>query len=205
MILSIKKLFTLMPILFITMSALAIDIKDFGDFSSRSIIMNGQKETMTQEQKDILIYKKLSPTVQCLIQQIKKNNIENVELLLNTGLNPNNNYSTEYPIHIAAKENHFEIVKILYEKGAKLDKGFYSELYEAVRNKNNEMAQYLLDRNANIHYIDSLTQNTILYLALKNNMLDIAQQLIQKGAKADRKTILIIKKKNLLYLIKNKT
>ena len=205
MILSIKKLFTLMPILFIAMSALAIDIKDFGDFSSRSIIMNGQKETMTQEQKDILIYKKLSPTVQCLIQQIKKNNIENVELLLNTGLNPNNNYSTEYPIHIAAKENHFEIVKILYEKGAKLDKGFYSELYEAVRNKNNEMAQYLLDRNANIHYIDSLTQNTILYLALKNNMLDIAQQLIQKGAKADRKTILIIKKKNLLYLIKNKT
>ncbi|MBE7707404.1 MAG: ankyrin repeat domain-containing protein [Cyanobacteria bacterium SIG27] len=205
MILSIKKLFTLMPILFIAMSALAIDIKDFGDFSSRSIIMNGQKETMTQEQKDVLIYKKLSPTVQCLIQQIKKNNIENVELLLNTGLNPNNNYSTEYPIHIAAKENHFEIVKILYEKGAKLDKGFYSELYEAVRNKNNEMAQYLLDRNANIHYIDSLTQNTILYLALKNNMLDIAQQLIQKGAKADRKTILIIKKKNLLYLIKNKT
>jgi len=194
-----------MPILFIAMSALAIDIKDFGDFSSRSIIMNGQKETMTQEQKDVLIYKKLSPTVQCLIQQIKKNNIENVELLLNTGLNPNNNYSTEYPIHIAAKENHFEIVKILYEKGAKLDKGFYSELYEAVRNKNNEMAQYLLDRNANIHYIDSLTQNTILYLALKNNMLDIAQQLIQKGAKADRKTILIIKKKNLLYLIKNKT
>lgn len=205
MILSIKKLFTLMPILLIAMSALAIDIKDFGDFSSRSIIMNGQKETMTQEQKDVLIYKKLSPTVQCLIQQIKKNNIENVELLLNTGLNPNNNYSTEYPIHIAAKENHFEIVKILYEKGAKLDKGFYSELYEAVRNKNNEMAQYLLDRNANIHYIDSLTQNTILYLALKNNMLDIAQQLIQKGAKADRKTILIIKKKNLLYLIKNKT
>jgi len=205
MILSIKKLFTLMPILFIAMSALAIDIKDFGDFSSRSIIMNGQKETMTQEQKDVLIYKKLSPTVQCLIQQIKKNNIENVELLLNTGLNPNNNYSTEYPIHIAAKENHFEIVKILYEKGAKLDKGFYSELYEAVRNKNNEMAQYLLDRKAIMHYIDSLTQNTILYLALKNNMLDIAQQLIQKGAKADRKTILIIKKKNLLYLIKNKT
>ena len=116
MILSIKKLFTLMPILLIAMSALAIDIKDFGDFSSRSIIMNGQKETMTQEQKDVLIYKKLSPTVQCLIQQIKKNNIENVELLLNTGLNPNNNYSTEYPIHIAAKENHFEIVKYYMKK-----------------------------------------------------------------------------------------
>ncbi len=201
MILSIKKLFILMPILFIAMSALAIDIKDFGDFSSRSIIMSGQKGALTQEQKDILIYKKLSPTIQCLNQQIKKNNIENVELLLNTGLNPNNSYSTDYPIYIAAKENHFEIVKILYEKGAKLDKGFYSELYEAIRNKNSEMAQYLLDRNANIHYIDSVTQKTILYLALKNNMLDIAQQLIQKGARFDRKTIILIKKKKLTNLI----
>lgn len=190
-----------MPALLVSMSALAMDINNFGDFSSRSIIMSGQKSALTQEQKDILIYKKLTPTIQCLNQQIKKGKIENVELLLSTGLNPNNNYSTDYPIYIAAKENQFEIVKTLYEKGAKLDRGFYSELYEAIKNKNNEMAQYLLDRNANIQYIDPVSQNTILYLALKNNMLDIAQQLIQKGAKVDRKSVLIIKKKKLLYLI----
>ena len=191
----------LMPMLFFATSALAVDISEYGDFSSRSLIINNQKNNLTQEQKDILLLRKLAPTTQCLIQQIKKNNIENVEFLLDIGLDPNRNYSTEYPIYIAAKENHFEMVKLLHEKGAKLDRGFYSELYEALKNKNNEMAQYLLDNKANIKYIDSVSQNTLLYLALKNNMLEIAQQLIAKGANVDRKSVLIIKKKKLLYLI----
>ena len=186
------------------MSALAIDISDFGDFSSRSIIMGGQKNTLTQEQKDILISKKLSPTTKCLIEQIKKSKNENVELLLEYGTNPNNSYMAEYPIYIAAKENNFEALKLLYKKGAKLDRGFYSELYEAVKNKNETMAQYLIDRKANINYKDSVTENSILYLALKNNMIPIAQQLIDKGVGADRKSVILIKKKKLFYLIKDK-
>ena len=201
---SYKILSLLLPILFFTMSALAIDLSEYGDFSSRSLIMNAQKNTLTQEQKDILISRKLNPTTKCLIEQIKKNNIENIHLLLEAGINPNQDYMTEYPIYIAAKENNFEALTILYEKGAKLNKGFNSELYEAVKNKNSDMAQYLIDRKANVNYIDSLTENSILYLALKNNMIPIAQQLINLGAKPDRKSALTIKKKKLFYLIQDK-
>ncbi len=200
----IKIFLLLMPVLLIKAPALAIDLEDFGDFSSRSIIMNPQKNTLTQEQKDILNSKKLNLSTQCLIEQIKKNKNENVEILLNAGLNPNNSYMAEYPIYIAAKENNFTALKLLYEKGAKLDRGFNSELYEAVKHKNNDMAQYLLDRKANIFYKDSVSDNTILYVALKNNMIPIAQQLIEKGAKADRKSVLMIKKKKLFYLIQDK-
>ena len=198
----LKILFLLMPIqLFV--SALAIDLSDYGDFSSRSLILNQQKNQLTQEQKDILTFKKLAPNSKCLIQQIKKNNLENVALLLEFGLDPNSSYMLECPIYIAAKENNFEMLKYLYEHGAKIDKSMNSELYVAVKNKNTEMANFLLDKKANIHYIDSITENTILYLALKNKMYDVAQRLIQKGAKIDAKSFWIIKRKKLEYLIEN--
>ena len=59
------------------------------------------------------------------------------------------------------------------------------------------MAQYLIDRNAKVNYRDSITNNTNLSMALKNNMIDIAKQLIQKGAQPDIKSVQIIKKKKL--------
>lgn len=188
----------------INVSALAIDINEIGDFSSRSIIINSKRNNITQEQKDILTSKKLTPTAQCLIEQIKKQNIENVRILLMTGVSPNANLFDVIPIYVAAKKNNFEIVKLLSEAGAKLDRGPYSELYIAIKNNNKEMAQYLLNKNANIYYIDAVTQNTILYLALKNKMYDIAQQLINKNARADIKSIKYIKKHKLYYLIENK-
>lgn len=188
------------------MPTFAIDLSEFGDFSSRSVIMGNLtgKERLTQDQKDILKARKLTPTSQCLIEQIKKNNYENVEILLDSKVDPNKSYMSDYPIYIAARYNKFEILKLLKEKGAKLDKGFYSELYEAIRNKNSQMAQFLIDNDAKVNYLDSMTNNTILSMALKNNMKDIASQLIQKGARADIKSIKLIKKKKLFYLIENK-
>ena len=192
-----------MPILF-SVSALAIDLNDYGDFSSRSLILSQQKNELSQEQKDILILKKLNPSPKCLLHQVQKNNIENVALLLEFGINPNIAYMGEYPIYIATKNNNFEMVKLLYQNGAKLDKSINSELFTAVKKKNNEMAQFFLDKKANIYYVDFLSENTILYVALKNNMYDIAQQLILKGAKIDMKSAWIIKRKKLEYLLENK-
>ena len=188
----------------INMPALAIDINDFGDFSSRSLIMGENKNNLTQEIKDELIAKKLTPTTKCLIEQIKKNNYDNTVLLINANVNVNSSYLSDYPIYIAAKTNNFEIVRLLFENGAKLDRGFNSELYEAVKNKNADMAQFLIENKAKINYKDSVTENTILYLALKNNMLDIAKQLIDKGANPDKKSVMIIKKKKLFDLVKDK-
>lgn len=197
-------IFSIILVLLFKAPILAIDISEYGSFSSRSLITKENKETMSQEIRDELVAKKLSPTSQCLIKEIKKNNIKNVELLIRAKTNLNTSYLSDYPIYIAAKENNFEIVKLLFENGAKLDRGFNSELYEAVKHKNTELAQFLIDNKAKINYKDPITENTILYLALKNNMQDIAQQLINKGVNPDRRSILIIKKKKLYNLVETK-
>ena len=197
-------LIVLSPYFAICNSAFAFDINELGDFSSRSVIEGSLFNTtpsIPQEIKDILKEKKLYPDTKCLIEQIKKGNIENVELLLKAKVNPNQDYMTDYPVYIAARENKFEILKLLCNNNAKIDRGFFSELYEALKNKNHEMAQYLLDRGANVRYIDAVTNDTILYTALKNKMYDIAGQMILKGAPADQKSIIYIKKHKLEYLI----
>lgn len=201
-----KRYILIFCLVFLSNAGFCFDLENYGDFSSRSVIMNQlyKKNSIPQELKDVLTQKKLAPTTKCLFEQIKKGNTENVSLLLEAKIDPNSSYMSDYPIYYAARFDKFDILKLLYEKGAKLDRGFYSELYEAVRNKNKEMAQYLLDRNAKVNYSDSITNNTILYMALKNNMIDIASQLIDKGARADVKSVKMIKKKKLIDLVKDK-
>ena len=205
-----KLLFLLIIPTVLKLSVLASEFKSYEstmpNFSERSLIMKSLygKETINQEQKDILTSKKLYLAPACLFEQIKKNNIENVRLLLEYKLDPNKSYLSEYPLYYASKLNRSEIAKLLIEYGAKPDKGFYSELYEAVKNKNAELAQILLDNKAKVNYQDSITNNSILYFALKNNMLDIAQQLILKGAYPDKKSVKIIKKRKLYNLIPDK-
>ena len=197
-----KKIFVaFLSVLFWIAPAIAIDYA--GDFSSRSLIMkslNGEN-WISQEEKDILSSKKLIPNQKCLIEQIKKNNIENVEILLSSKVNPNIQYNSEYPIYIAAKMNNFEIVKLLYSNGAKLDKGFNSELFEAIRNKNVEMAMFLIDNNARINYKDAVNGKTPLYLALQNNMFDVASVLVDKGANVNRNTLYLMKRKRQKNLL----
>lgn len=179
----------------------AIDADELGDFSSRSVIMRKiyENPSATKEQDNLLESKKLTKTPACLFKQIKKGNIENVNLLLKAKVNPNESYYGDYPIYYAAKRNETEIVKLLYEYGAKLDRGFYSELYEAVKHENFELAQFLINRGAKVNYMDSLTNNTILYLALKKDMILTASYLIKKGAKADTKTLKLLKKKKFRF------
>lgn len=177
----------------------AIDIENLGDFASRSLIIqkSNPQNKIDFELKEKLRSKKLVPCAQCLIEQVNKNNIENIKLLIKTDMDLNQSYFGDFAIYRAARNNHFETVKLLYENGAKLDRGYYSELYEAIRNKNKEMAKFLIDNNAKINYQDLVTNNTNLSMALKNNMLEIAQELIKKGANMDFKSYNIIKKKKI--------
>lgn len=178
----------------------------FDDFSNRSLILKSmnQQNRITQEQKDILSYNKLTPDSACLIEQIKKKNINNIKILLEAKVDPNQQYNTEYPFYIAAKMNDTEIVELLYSYGAKPDQSFYSELYEATKNKNEAMAKFLLDRNANVNYVDVTNGNTPLYMAIKNDMLDLAQQMAEKGANINQKTYVLIKKKKLDSMFQKK-
>ena len=190
-------------IFLILFQAQAFDASEFGDFSSRSVIEGElyKRSNISQNLKDTLQDKKLAPTHACLFEQIRKGNYDNVKLLLEAKVNPNKSYMGEYAIYIAAKENKFDILKLLYENKAQLDRGFYSELYEAIRLKNTEMAQYLLDRGARVNYTSSITNDTILYLALKNKMYDISSKIIAKGAYADNRSVKYIKKHKLQSLI----
>ena len=98
--------------LMLSFSSFAFDLSEYGDFSSRSVIMNRLNGIeANQEQKDMLLAKKLTPTAECLINQVKKGHYDNVKLLLESHVNPNQAYMSEYPIRIAARENQFEILK----------------------------------------------------------------------------------------------
>ncbi len=179
-------------------TAYGINLDNLGDFSSRSIIIQPNGKTqLNQELLNIMREKKLSPDINCLINEIEKNNAENVALILKTNIDLNRNYFTDYPIFHAVKKNNIQITKMLLDNGAKLDRGFNSELYQAVKNKNAEMAQLLIDYGAKVNYIDVLTNNSILYLSLKNNMTEITKQLIRKGVNFDNKSIYYIKKKKI--------
>ena len=94
-----------------------INMGEFGDFSSRSVIMNSFADgaDIPQEIKLLLKEKKLSPTTATLINEIKKGNIDNVELLLKAKVNPNTPYYNDYPIYYAAKYNKFDIIIALEE------------------------------------------------------------------------------------------
>ena len=201
-----KIIYILFLLLFINKISLA-EIIDFGgDFSSRSVIlnqMNASTSSIPQEIKDIIKNKKLIPTTRGLIEQIEKNNIENVKILLDAKLKPNELYYGVTPLFVACKKNYTDIAMLLFDYGAKPDKSFESELYEAIKNKNSILASYLITHGANVNYATPLQQKTILYVSLKNKMYEISKILIEKGAKPDDKAVKYIAKHKLYYLIPN--
>ena len=95
-------------ITFLSLSAYAINLSDFGDFSSRSVIENSlnlNHKKSDFKYAEILKEKKLTPDTKCLIKQVQENNIENVKLLLEAGVNPNISHNLEFPTYIASKKN----------------------------------------------------------------------------------------------------
>lgn len=188
----------LIPVFLFKLPVLAFDVTQLGDYESRSMYFNSSKNSLTQEKIDFLKSKKLSPTIKCLNEQIKKENLNNIDLILDLNMDINENYMGETPLYIAVKKNNQSIVELLIEHKAKPDRGMYSELFEAVKNKNNEIAQILLNNKAKINYTTMVTNDSILYTAIKNNMLELATQLIRNGAYIDEKSSYLIKKKNII-------
>jgi len=195
----IKILSLLIPVVLFITPVFAFDVSELGDYNSRSMYYNSRQQTISQEKINILKTRKLNPSIECLNKQIKKNNTENVQLLLDMGINVNSNHMGETPLYIAVKHNNYELANLLIKNNAKPNEGFYSELYTAVKNKNQELAQLLLDNKAKVNYLTMVTSDSILYLALKNNMLSIAQQLVKKGAIIDEKSATLIRKKGIEF------
>ncbi|MBR1618228.1 ankyrin repeat domain-containing protein [bacterium] len=184
----------------LTLSAFASEV---GNFSENSVIMKELygSNTINDAKLEKLKAKNLDLSAQCLVEQVKKGSLENVNLLLQNGIDPNKGYVGEYALYYAAKSDNLIMTKLLIAHGAKPDKGFYSELFEAVKNKNTQMAKLLLKNGANVNYKDAITNRTILYYSLKNNMHDLSKELIKSGAKADMYSYRYIQKHKLQYLI----
>lgn len=162
------------------------------------------KQNLTNEQKaeirlakEKLKAKKLQFSSEEFIKQIKKNKIENVNLMLEAGMSPNTDYFGEYAIFYAVKYNKTDIANLLLEKDANPNAGFDSPLFWAVKNNNLELVQKLIEKGAKLDFTDLVSSKSILFTALEKNRLEIAKILISNGAKIDSKSGAVIEKKNL--------
>ncbi|MDR1123864.1 MAG: ankyrin repeat domain-containing protein, partial [Elusimicrobiota bacterium] len=73
------------------------------------------------------------------------------------GASPNEPISGSFPIALAAENKDWETVKLLLEKGAKIDGATSynsTALYFAVRNSNIEMVRYLTERGADVNTVN---------------------------------------------------
>ena len=147
--------------------------------------------------KEEMKSKKLQFSSEEFIKQIKKNKLENVDLMLKAGISPNSDFFGEYAIFYAVKYNKTEIANLLLEKGANPNAGFNSPLFWAVKNKNEDLVKSLVSKGAKLDYTDIVSSKSIIYTALEKNNLDIAKLLLDNGAKIDSKSALLIEKKNL--------
>lgn len=141
----------------------------------------------------------------------QQNNVSMIEKLLDAGANINAtiSYGSYTAIHLAAKKNHFEAVKLLVEKGASLtvESESYNSLNGALSTNNLELVNYMLDHGAKInayalknavseHEIDTVKllvskiedinaynkePYPLLTLAVIHNKLDIAEYLLDIG------------------------
>ena len=107
--------------------------------------------------------------------------VESVRVLLDHGALIDN--GAEYPLINASTNGSLEIVKMLVEKGAdvnKLDSNGNTPLSITCSNNNIAIINYLIDHNADVN------QGNALYNACENGNLEVAKLLIEKGANVNK-------------------
>jgi ankyrin repeat protein len=93
-------------------------------------------------------------------------------------------YSDERPLHIAAQKGHADIIRLLVEKGAKVDmpdEQGHTPLFHAADKGMVEAVATLLDLGADIHHI-SHTSRTALFGAAMRNHTEVIELLLDRGA-----------------------
>lgn len=159
------------------------------------------KEAQKQECKDELKIRKLPLSMEGFVKQIKKGDVEVVQLYINAGIDPNTTYYTDYPIYFAVQANNVEVTSVLLENGAKANIGFDSPLYFAIKKKNLALVQLLLEYGADPNYTDFISGSSVLYFALEKGQYEIAKELLASGAKMDSASKVLIEKKKFYDLI----
>jgi ankyrin repeat protein len=141
-----------------------------------------------------------------LIEAIVAKNVSEVDRLLKAGANPNARF-TEHsnqaiilllkgisismydgvsPLFVAAKQGNRDIVQLLINAGANLDKvgSFNSPLHVAIKSNHNEIVDLLIASGANVN-IQEEFELTPLHIASSQGQLSIVDKLIKAGAQVD--------------------
>ena len=119
-----------------------------------------------------------------LHQAVLIGSTEDVEQQLARGVSPNLTLNGCTPLHLAAGDGRLQIMKLLLEAGAEVDRPFLSgggtALYIAVQMGQFKAAKRLLEAGADPGTTD-YGGNTLLHLACTNGRADIVNWLIQLG------------------------
>lgn len=150
-----------------------------------------------QAANDLLSEMKISKSPNDFVKYIKKNEAGKIKLLLEAGFDPNTNINASFPLYYAAKYNRKQIIYMLLEKGANPNKDLTSPMRFTILHKDWDSTKALIDAGGNVNYLDMMTDESLLYTALKKKQYEIAMLLLNKGAKIDKKTYLLIKRKKL--------
>lgn len=109
------------------------------------------------------------------------------ELLLKSGINPNNIEDGEgfKPLHLAIQQNNHKLVYLLLKHGASLESRSntgLTPLHVAARFGNIELVKFLLEKGANIQSRTN-KRETPVKLALKNDQSKVATFIIEEQLK----------------------
>jgi len=126
------------------------------------------------------------PKIVPLFDACESNDIEQVTILLDTGIDVNSRikYSVT-PLYEASKAGNVDIVKLLIEKGADVNaakRGGWTALYAASFYGHLDVVRLLLDKGAEIEGGISEDDTTPLYIAMLHGYRDVMQELYNRGA-----------------------
>ncbi len=129
----------------------------------------------------LLLILSMNAAAESLHQAVTENDLESVQLQLESGVDINQLGSSWYEygsaLHLAVQAGHQNIVKLLIDRGAVVDvrdNSDYTPLHNAAWNGNLEMVKLLLNSGADIT-ARSYSGHTPLACAYRNNQTKVIQ------------------------------
>lgn len=126
-----------------------------------------------------------------LITAINEQNLDKIRELFAKGANPNttdfSTYQSISPLNLASYKDNANLIKLLLDNEANPNNEYCcclscnSPLSNAIKNNNSETVQLLLERGADVKYrlkYNDTWRNSVIDIALANNNLEIADNLI---------------------------
>ncbi|MEL6926151.1 MAG: ankyrin repeat domain-containing protein, partial [Bacteroidota bacterium] len=152
----------------------------------KPVVVGGRKQVVNTNSSD----SKVNPIKEqaTILQAVREGNTDFIAKMIDSGKSVNARYSTrKYTLlHYAIKNNQFEIVKLLLDKGADKEMVYDNQtpLMYAIKNQHTKIINLLIGKGASINALNDHRQSALFYVA-KYGTINNARLLLDKGAKAD--------------------